>query len=78
MLFEGIGESVEQLVTVVAVVGPIRGQGLQLPAPAQLIQPVTSPGSVVEQSMQIAAGDASTATGGHPPAQAGLVCQGRE
>ena len=37
MLLEGIGEAVKQLVPVVAVVGPIRGQGLQLSALAQLI-----------------------------------------
>ena len=60
MLLEGIGQAFEQLMAVLTMVRQVGGQVRQPLAFAQLIQPMTPPGAVVEKTMQISAGDGPT------------------
>ena len=75
MLLEGIGQAFEQPMAVVAMVGQVGGQGRQSLAFPQLIQPMTPPGSVVEKSMQVRAGDATPSWRGAPPAETRLMAE---
>ena len=72
MLIEGIGKALEQLVAVFPVVGKVGDQGRQPLAFAQLIKPMTPPGTVVEQPVQVGAGDTATSRGCAPPAETWL------
>ena len=73
MLLEGIGKALEQLVAVFPVVGQVGDQGRQPLAFAQLIEPMTPPGTVVEKSVQVGAGDTATSRCCAPPAETWLV-----
>ena len=75
MLLEGIGEPIQQLITVRGVMGAIDGQsGHSLPA-AEVIEPVSAPGTVVEQAMEITPGDDASIDSFLPPTQVGLLHQ---
>ena len=75
MLLEGIGKALEQLVAVFPVVGKVGDQGRQPLAFAQLIEPMTTPRTVVEKSMQVSAGDAATSRCCAPPAETWIVAE---
>ena len=53
MLLESIGETIEQCLALTAVMGLILVQCRQATSSSQPIQPTTTPGSIVEDSMQI-------------------------
>ena len=53
MLFESIGETIEQCIALTAVMGLILVQFGQVLSTSQSVQPTTTPGPVVEDSMQI-------------------------
>lgn len=76
MLLEGVGEAIEQLLTMLAVVGLVQRQRVESLAPSQLIQPLPSPGTVVEHTMEIGADHVAASRCGLPPAKPLGVGQG--
>ena len=76
MLLEGIGEAIEQQITVSAVVLWFVGQRLQAPLLAKPVEPGPSPGAVIEQPVQVGAHHARTLGAGCPPPQTRVAAQG--
>ena len=62
MLLERISQTVQQLVTMLTVVGGLRLKWRQSPLITDKVQPVATPGAVVQQAMEIGARDASTSS----------------
>ena len=60
MLFEGIGQAFEQLVAVIGMVLTLGAQRGEPSALAKTVQPVATPGSVVEQAVKVGADDVAS------------------